>query len=382
VLKKIDKQIKHRSTSTLNVIIDIMHRLDATDVESVRKYREKVFGMDGSCSQERSMLYNLRQWLTFLLSTKLGYTPSYHTHPSENDTNEEIPEPTAPIEAQENNAEPEQQPKIVTADFSMQTDYIPQPFDKEAFEKIFQAHGMDINQETTVAIAKPEMSLFEQLCERMSTKKNKVVSVGMWHSTWGGMPNTHRYVPSHRYPDEKWHITKTATGFNCAKIPVRSVHPDMGGVSNTTDQAYGADEERPIKHLQLDNFMDIKLLTLVDMELYPELKSFVLESGVVASTQATLQKKAVAYFKRFRIDHLDPIMLLDVRSWTVYAAMIATETELKGVDLMAKGSIMRNMGRVSEFKRTGTVTTSWLNGFSLRRPILFGMRKKMYKPEE
>lgn len=378
IMKEIEDQIIVMQNNVHNVHIEILENMDWTSIESVHHWRERLFKINGKTEAEMSLLLSLRQWLTHLLSVLQGQTPVNY---------KPLGETIIPSEDQSLNAlqEDKETPivvKIETCDFSMQTDEVPVPFVQADFDEVFKEYGMDINQDSFKPAAEPEMGNFQAMCAKLTSKKNKIVTVDMWHSSCEGMPNVNKYVPSYRYPNEKWHIVKTETGFNCTRIPVRTVHPEMGGVSNSLDHAYGSDEERPAKQLLLANFMNIKMLTFVDMELYAELKGFVLESGVVPSTHATLHKKATAFLRKYRIDHLDAIILLEVRAWTVYAAMMATESELKGLHLMAKGNVIRDMGRVAEFKRTGTVTTSWLNGFSLRTPLFFGTKKKMYKPAE
>lgn len=190
------------------------------------------------------------------------------------------------------------------------------------------------------------------------------------------------YVPSLRYPLMKWQIEKVPLGFSCTRVPVHSVAPEMGGVSCDSTQALGPDEDRPIKGLLLQEFANVEMLPFVDVELYAWLKSHVLQAGVTNTTHTTLHRQADVFFRKYIINHLDPLLVLEIKQWTVYAAMMASESEIRGIDMMAKRNVIHDMGRVARFKRAGEVETPFWNGVGFRLPKFFNMRKKIYRPTD
>lgn len=371
----------------------IMCRLYRNDgAASIRHIREQLFDLVTTTEQEEIRVARSLKIVDWILAEETGYqssptipptTETAQTTPSQT-TQTTIPQPQRfypTVTPLCKDGESQTYDTTETKTASMQTD---EQFDKEQFDKVFEEVGMDINDDIDPVPEKPDLSFFRQLVDKLSTtSKNKVVSVGMWHTYWKGMPNLNAYVPSHNYPNEKWQITKLAVGgFDCKRVPIHVVHPEMGGVSNDNSQSYGTDEERPFKTLLLAKYMDITMLTFVDMELYAELKGVVLEAGVVPTTHAMLHKKANAFLRKYRTNHLDAVMMLEVKQWTVLAAMQPTKSEMLALRFIAKGRTMRDMGSLARFKRTGEVTTSWLHGWSFPKPLMCGLTKRMYKPSD
>jgi hypothetical protein len=149
----------------------------------------------------------------------------------------------------------------------------------------------------------------------------------------------------------------------------------MGGASDSKDYGYGPEDTRPAKKLEVAEFMDVRGLPFVDLELYIHLKRYTLESGTVSSTYSKLHRLAKTYLATFRVNHLSPELLLEVQHWTVLAAMIPSTSEMRGIKMMAKSEIYRKMVKSAQFKRDGKVKEHrpW---WHLRTPKLL----EMYKP--
>jgi len=135
--------------------------------------------------------------------------------------------------------------------------------------------------------------------------------------------------------------------------------------------AFATDEVRPHKRLELSRFMDVKMLPYVDMELYAELKIMVMSTGVIAATYAKLQCQITATLNQYRICHLHPVLLLEVRHWTALAAMCPTNSEKRALELFGKAKLYKQMNASTRFKRDGDIERkTWLGKklLSMYRP--------------
>lgn len=209
-----------------------------------------------------------------------------------------------------------------------------------------------------------------------SFAKEHVIELGVWHSEYEKArkidSNLAPPIRTEVYPDKRW-IVKEKDG-DCVcyleDMPIR--RPELGGPSQENPgMAYAQDETRPRKELRLSRFMDYRTLQYVDLELFTTLKMVVLATGVVATTHATLYKKAESFFKAYRTDHYHPALMAEVILWTVEAAKIPTNSEILSRKLMSKPKLYKIMKDTTEYKRTGATVASRLFGLGTKRLNLF-----------
>jgi hypothetical protein len=202
--------------------------------------------------------------------------------------------------------------------------------------------------------------------------------LGMWHSKWEKLPkmdqNLAPPILSEVYPNKRWQITKDEAGqIECHLIDIPTCRPEMGGPSQAGRMGFNVDETRPNKIMRLSAFMDIRSLQYVDLELFAKLKQMTMATGVVPSTHAKLHRQAAAFLQNYRLTNLHPILVNEISYWTVLAAMIPSQSEMKGIKLMARKDLYNAMNRATEFKREGTVVK--------RRFILPNIKLSMFKPK-
>lgn len=205
------------------------------------------------------------------------------------------------------------------------------------------------------------------------------VTLGMWHSHWEKKPKlgtNSLFVPSIVYANERWVVAKTPEGdaeCKLQQIPIQ--RPAMGGPSNSGVAAYGPEETRPIKIMVCSQFMDVSGLPYVDVELYCHLKSNNMKAGTTAPSHARLHDLADRFLTRYRVDHYHPAIVMEIKHWTVLAAMLPTTSELKGVKMMSKKKVFKQMETLAQFKRDGVVY----------KPRWFGLlpdkKLQMYAPK-
>jgi len=203
------------------------------------------------------------------------------------------------------------------------------------------------------------------------------ITLGMWHNKWEKLSKTEKNLAppilSEIYPDKRWLISKDEAGLlECHLVDIPISRPEMGGPSQCAGMAFNADEVRPSKIMRLSAFMDIRSLQYVDMELFAKLKKLTMATGVVASTHAKLHRQADSFLQNYRLANLHPILVNEICHWTVLAAMIPTQSEMRGVKLMAKRSLYGAMNTATEFKREGSVIK--------KRFFLPNIRLSMFKP--
>jgi len=191
-------------------------------------------------------------------------------------------------------------------------------------------------------------------------KDRTEVTLGMWHSKWETRSKAGLRAPpilSDVYPEERWELVKTPAGdMMCSLVRLPVNRPELGGPSQKQPgMAYSSDEVRPHKQLRLSSFMDITALAYVDVELFTVLKATTMATGVVAATHAKLHRQADAFLTKYRVNLIHPVLMLEVKHWTVLAAMIPTSSEMRGLALMAKPKLYKAMNQATEFKRDGTV---------------------------
>jgi len=197
--------------------------------------------------------------------------------------------------------------------------------------------------------------------KHLLTPKKKENLLGMWQSK-NDMPSV---FPSKHVPDHKWQVVNLDDGdVECSFVPVQAVHPEMGGPSNVPTNAYASDEARPRKVLKLSGKMGSKGLPYVDYELFAHLKSLNYGQGTSATTHAKLAREANSYWKKFRVNQYDPILLLEVSSWTVLAALLPTESELAQCKTLADREVVKDIRKVYRAKSQGKMRIT--NGFFRR----------------
>lgn len=213
-------------------------------------------------------------------------------------------------------------------------------------------------------------------------KANKPVTLGMWHNHWqkrdygkGKLLNESALIPSEAHPNLRWKVSGPLAGNFWTLDEVPTQHPEMGGCSNDPSYGYGPEETRPLKKLEVVHFMDVRGLPYVDLELYIHLKSFTAEAGTVSTTHAKLHRMAKTFMASYRTDHLAPELVLEIKHWTVLAAMIPSQSEMRGLKMMANAELYRQMGKAAQFKRDGKVVEK-ISWWRLAKPRML----EMYKP--
>lgn len=131
------------------------------------------------------------------------------------------------------------------------------------------------------------------------------------------------------------------------------------------------DEERPPKKLVLSCFMRRKGLPFVDQGLYYHLKNVNLNSGTVVNTHMLLCAKADLFLKQFRVSHYPPHLMLEVKLWTVLAAMLPLKSELLALKMLGKKSVVKPINDVASFKRQGQMVQKRLWGLLPSRQLSF-----------
>lgn len=199
-------------------------------------------------------------------------------------------------------------------------------------------------------------------CWEMSTAE-KYVTLGMWHNRYEEDEQFRHKVEegeicikSTVYPGLRWEIVKSETGDTvCVQKPIPTQHPIMGGPSDSKAYAYASDEDRAPKELILSRFMNVKGLRFVDLEMYVALKRKGMALGTAKETHAKLMNEAQTFLARYLTNHLDPVFVNEMICWTVAAAMLPTESELRMVNMMANKHLYADINRVAQFKRSGVI---------------------------
>lgn len=270
-----------------------------------------------------------------------------------------LPPPTLPLEKAVSECDHAIQEQELT---SIQDEKPPQPQPDEGYES--------------------EQAVFDREADILG--KGKSVTLGMWHNSWQKKPygnglgrNQCSFVPSAVHPNKRWKMVSSMVGGGWELSLVPTQRPEMGGPSNC-DASYGPEETRPFKKLEVVEFMDVRGLPYVDLELYIALKTITLETGTTSQVQAKLHRAARTFLKTYRTDHLQPEILLEIQHWTVLAAMIPTKSELLGMKMMAKKKLFGQMGQAAAFKRDGKLRENkrWWQLFSPATTL------EMYKPDK
>lgn len=164
------------------------------------------------------------------------------------------------------------------------------------------------------------------------------------------------YVHSELDSGMRWRVVKNKqTGeVHCVLQEIPAVNNNVPGLSNL-GVAFAEDETRTRKVLILSGFMKKRGLPFVDLELYYHLKTNNLNTGTAKSTHAKLSAKADVFLAQFRISQYDPQLLLEVKLWTVLAAMLPTKSEILALQLLGKNKVFGDINKVADFKRDGVV---------------------------
>jgi hypothetical protein len=228
---------------------------------------------------------------------------------------------------------------------------------------------------------KPLMTRVRDFMRRADTVSKEPVTLNMWHNHWqsrpygkGPMCNQVDLIPSVAHPNVRWKVINIGGPvWTLEDVPVQ--HPESGGASDDSSYAYGPEETRPPKRLEVACFMDVRGLPYVDLELYIALKEYTLENGTIGTTYPKLHRLAKSKLATYRVNHLPPELLLEIKHWTVLAAMIPTTSEMAGIKMMANAKLYKQMGESARFKRDGSVAAR-------KRWWQFGPQKflQMYKP--
>jgi len=75
-----------------------------------------------------------------------------------------------------------------------------------------------------------------------------------------------------------------------------------------------------------------------------------------------LSTKADKYLSQFRISQYDGQLLLEVKLWTVLAAMLPLKSEIQALKLLGKRSVFSAMNDVARFKRSGQIVEKRCGG--------------------
>jgi len=155
--------------------------------------------------------------------------------------------------------------------------------------------------------------------------------------------------------NQRWVMKKGDDGdVICTLEPIPAVNNNLPDASNK-GLAFDSDENRPRKVLVLSCFMKKRGLPFVDVGLYYHLKNANLNSGTVVSSYTKLCTKADLYLKQFRVSQYEGQLLLEVKLWTVLAAMLPLKSEMEALKLLGKKSVFCAMNDAAAFKRTGQI---------------------------
>jgi hypothetical protein len=215
--------------------------------------------------------------------------------------------------------------------------------------------------------------------ECWSSRKEKYVTLGMWHNRLEKdaifrhkVEKGEIRIKSTVYPGLRWEISKTEMGDTiCVQKPIPTIHPKIGGPSDSKAYAYASDEDRAPKELLLSRFMNVKGLRFVDLEMYVVLKRKSMALGTAKETHSKLMNEAQTFLSGYLTNHLDPVFVNEIICWTVAAAMLPTESELTMVNMMANKRIYADINKVAKFKRSGVVEVkSGMGCFGFKRKEL------------
>jgi len=176
-------------------------------------------------------------------------------------------------------------------------------------------------------------------------------------------------LSSDEYPDLRWVDDEKGDEVKKAS-KIFSVRPEMGGPSQLQALNYGKDEERPRKIFENMDAAERTGLLFVDRELYAHLKMHAMVLGVSANTYPLLQREAVKFLRKYRIDAYDPNDVNDVINWTVAYAIQPTQSELDSIKMLSKRKIFAKVNKVSAFKRSGVSSQSRFFGL-FKTPLSF-----------
>lgn len=178
------------------------------------------------------------------------------------------------------------------------------------------------------------------------------------------------YVICKTDTDRRWAVSETEEGdVQCILEDIPAVNTNTPGMTNR-EIPFDRDETRPSKVLQLSPFMQKSGLPFVDLELYYELKKLNINAGTSQSTYRTLAMKADVLLNQTRISHYEPSLMLEVKIWTVAAAMLPLDSELKMLKLIGNKKIFKSMNDVAGFKRNGVINENRFLGMWNRRHVL------------
>lgn len=178
---------------------------------------------------------------------------------------------------------------------------------------------------------------------------------------WMAAEPEHEKIPifSLVNPNLRWYIAEKAGKVECSSVEevTDCIPAQANNVPGPSDQAtyYASDETRPQKRLSLMKFMNVETLQYVDLELFCHLKRINLATGTTKTTHAKLHQAAHGFMQQYRINHLEPSVLLQVLHWTVLAAMVPLPMELEALQLLAQPGIWNNMNQLTTFRQKGKI---------------------------
>lgn len=202
---------------------------------------------------------------------------------------------------------------------------------------------------------------------RSLCKKNRSVTVKDWlkNKTIIQKSGIDINIPSRLNMNKKWDVYSNEEGIHCRLVDISPITGQFPGPSQYGTAA-DPSESRPIKKFRLSKMMHIKGLVYVDYELYTHLKIYLLGLGVSSMTHAKLHKEAQTFMKQYRFQSLDPSLYFEILHWTTLAAMIPTDNEIRGVNLIGKAGIFKDINRLARFRRKGIVTITSCFGLCSR----------------
>jgi hypothetical protein len=66
-------------------------------------------------------------------------------------------------------------------------------------------------------------------------------------------------------------------------------------------------------------------------------------------------READNFLMKYRLNHIDPMLMLEVKCWTVFCALLPTKSELEAVELFSDKRLYRNINKIARFKRSGQI---------------------------
>lgn len=168
----------------------------------------------------------------------------------------------------------------------------------------------------------------------------------------------------------RWAVNEDEEGnVLCVLEDIPACNTNVPGHTNA-GLPFDRDEQRPSKVLVLSPFMEKIGLPFVDLELYYELKKINLNAGTSQTTHRSLSQKADVILNQTRVSQYDPHLLLEVKLWTVAAAMLPLKSEVDMLSLMGKKQVFKDINAVANFKRDGVIQETRFLGLWTRRHVL------------